>query len=35
MTDYWISFATSLDPNDQKGASRPQWPSYSQTAPVR
>jgi acetylcholinesterase len=35
MTDYWISFATSLDPNDQKGVMRPQWPSYSQTAPVR
>jgi hypothetical protein len=35
MIDYWVSFATSLDPNDQKGVSRPQWPAYAQTAPVR
>jgi carboxylesterase type B len=34
MTDYWISFATSLDPNDQKGTSRPQWAAYSQNSPV-
>ncbi|KAH9890363.1 esterase 1 [Cubamyces lactineus] len=29
MKDYWISFATSLDPNDGKGNSRPTWPQYS------
>ncbi|KAL0580035.1 hypothetical protein V5O48_001969 [Marasmius crinis-equi] len=28
MMDYWISFATSLDPNDEKGAQRPVWPRY-------
>jgi len=29
MTDYWVSFATSLDPNDQHGNSRPNWPEYT------
>ncbi|KAF5333757.1 hypothetical protein D9758_016575 [Tetrapyrgos nigripes] len=29
MMDYWISFATSLDPNDGKGLSRPEWPQYT------
>jgi len=28
MQDYWISFATSLDPNDGNGAQRPQWEAY-------
>ncbi|KAJ7579028.1 esterase 1 [Mycena floridula] len=29
MTDYWISFATSLDPNDGKGLRRPKWEQYT------
>ncbi|KAK0447172.1 extracellular triacylglycerol lipase precursor [Armillaria borealis] len=29
MIDYWISFATSLDPNDGLGTSRPFWPQYT------
>ncbi|KAF5342940.1 hypothetical protein D9758_014974 [Tetrapyrgos nigripes] len=29
MMDYWISFATSLDPNDGKGSSRTEWPQYT------
>ncbi|KAK1219397.1 hypothetical protein PQX77_017922 [Marasmius sp. AFHP31] len=29
MIDYWVSFATSLDPNDGKGFSRPTWESYT------
>ncbi|KAK7007697.1 carboxylic ester hydrolase [Favolaschia claudopus] len=30
MTDYWISFATSLTPNDGKGiVSRPKWTQYT------
>ncbi|KAJ7857027.1 esterase 1 [Mycena leptocephala] len=29
MIDYWISFATSLDPNDGLGVSRPLWTSYN------
>ncbi|KAI0322476.1 Carboxylesterase [Amylostereum chailletii] len=29
MMDYWISFATSLDPNDGKGSPRPNWEAYS------
>ncbi|KAJ6622814.1 extracellular triacylglycerol lipase precursor [Mycena sp. CBHHK59/15] len=28
MQDYWISFATSLDPNDGKGTHRPKWEAY-------
>ncbi|KAF7366360.1 Carboxylic ester hydrolase [Mycena sanguinolenta] len=28
MQDYWLSFATSLDPNDGKGAPRPHWELY-------
>ncbi|KAJ6481879.1 extracellular triacylglycerol lipase precursor, partial [Mycena sanguinolenta] len=28
MQDYWLSFATSLDPNDGKGAPRPNWELY-------
>ncbi|KAJ7215194.1 triacylglycerol lipase [Mycena rebaudengoi] len=28
MQDYWISFATSLDPNDGKGTDRPIWEEY-------
>ncbi|KAF8726489.1 hypothetical protein AX14_007832 [Amanita brunnescens Koide BX004] len=29
MIDYWISFATSLDPNDGHGTSRPHWEQYT------
>ncbi|KAK0224140.1 extracellular triacylglycerol lipase precursor [Armillaria fumosa] len=29
MVDYWVSFATSLDPNDGLGTSRPFWPQYT------
>ncbi|KAJ7130347.1 esterase 1 [Mycena epipterygia] len=29
MMDYWLSFATSLDPNDGLGVSRPLWTSYT------
>ncbi|KAE9385802.1 esterase 1 [Gymnopus androsaceus JB14] len=29
MIDYWVSFATSLDPNDGKGAARPTWEQYT------
>ncbi|KAH9850203.1 esterase 1 [Lenzites betulinus] len=29
MKDLWISFATSLDPNDGIGNSRPQWQQYT------
>ncbi|KAJ3751252.1 extracellular triacylglycerol lipase precursor [Lentinula detonsa] len=29
MIDYWVSFATSLDPNDGKGSSRPTWEQYT------
>ncbi|KAI3602599.1 extracellular triacylglycerol lipase precursor [Moniliophthora roreri] len=33
MMDYWISFATILDPNDGKGKSRPTWPEYVTSNP--
>ncbi|KAF5361602.1 hypothetical protein D9758_007318 [Tetrapyrgos nigripes] len=29
MMDYWISFANVLDPNDDNGANRPDWPEYT------
>ncbi|KAF9011689.1 esterase 1 [Cyathus striatus] len=29
MIDYWVSFATSLDPNDGKGNPRPNWAQYT------
>ncbi|OBZ67058.1 Lipase 1 [Grifola frondosa] len=29
MMDYWISFAVSLDPNDDHGSKRPAWPAYT------
>ncbi|KAK7041835.1 hypothetical protein VNI00_009124 [Paramarasmius palmivorus] len=29
MMDYWLSFATSLNPNDGKGFPRPTWPQYT------
>ncbi|KAJ7639770.1 extracellular triacylglycerol lipase precursor [Mycena polygramma] len=29
MMDYWISFVTSLDPNDGLGNERPMWASYT------
>jgi carboxylesterase type B len=28
IMDYWISFATSLTPNDGLGVERPHWPQY-------
>ncbi|KAF5319137.1 hypothetical protein D9758_018624 [Tetrapyrgos nigripes] len=28
MMDYWISFANTLNPNDGKGSTRPNWPEY-------
>jgi len=34
MVDYWVSFATSLTPNDGKGVSRPTWPQYTPTNQV-
>ncbi|KAJ7574899.1 esterase 1 [Mycena floridula] len=34
MADYWISFATSLDPNDGLGTSRPLWPQYDAANPM-
>ncbi|KAJ3569951.1 hypothetical protein NP233_g4716 [Leucocoprinus birnbaumii] len=29
MIDYWVSFATSLDPNDGKGMERPRWEQFT------
>jgi len=29
MTDYWISFVVSQDPNDGKGTERPNWPLFT------
>ncbi|KAJ7292498.1 extracellular triacylglycerol lipase precursor [Mycena rebaudengoi] len=29
MTDYWVSFATSLDPNDGRGVPRPHWDQFT------
>ncbi|THU99545.1 esterase 1 [Dendrothele bispora CBS 962.96] len=29
MIDYWVSFATSLDPNDGLGSPRPKWSQYT------
>ncbi|PFH50826.1 hypothetical protein AMATHDRAFT_60268 [Amanita thiersii Skay4041] len=29
MIDYWVSFATSLNPNDGRGSKRPEWPQYT------
>jgi acetylcholinesterase len=34
MIDYWLSFATSLTPNDGKGTPRPQWAPYNSTNPT-
>ncbi|KAJ7096417.1 esterase 1 [Mycena epipterygia] len=34
MMDYWISFATSLDPNDGRGSQRPLWPAYMLDNPI-
>ncbi|KAJ6578539.1 esterase 1 [Mycena capillaripes] len=31
MIDYWVSFATSLDPNDELGSARPVWSQYTST----
>ncbi|KAG6917479.1 hypothetical protein DXG01_002342 [Tephrocybe rancida] len=29
MIEYWVSFATSLDPNDGRGVQRPHWDQYT------
>ncbi|KAJ7239771.1 esterase 1 [Mycena haematopus] len=29
MIDYWVSFATSLDPNDGLGTPRPEWKQFT------
>ncbi|KAJ6535180.1 esterase 1 [Mycena sp. CBHHK59/15] len=34
MQDYWISFATSLDPNDGKGTTRPIWEDYGSSQQI-
>ncbi|KAF9009196.1 hypothetical protein BDZ89DRAFT_964938 [Hymenopellis radicata] len=34
VIDYWVSFATSLDPNDGLGVPRPLWPQYTSDNPV-
>ncbi|ESK84548.1 extracellular triacylglycerol lipase precursor [Moniliophthora roreri MCA 2997] len=34
IIDYWVSFATSLDPNDGLGSDRPVWPQYTVDEPV-
>jgi acetylcholinesterase len=34
IMNYWISFATSLSPNDGHGAARPQWDLYSTANPA-
>ncbi|KAL0578841.1 hypothetical protein V5O48_003165 [Marasmius crinis-equi] len=34
IIDYWVSFATSLDPNDGKGLPRPMWNSYTPNSQV-
>ncbi|KAF7289862.1 Carboxylic ester hydrolase [Mycena indigotica] len=34
MVDYWVSFATSLTPNDGHGIQRPDWCKYSLDAPM-
>ncbi|KAJ6553450.1 Alpha/Beta hydrolase protein [Mycena sp. CBHHK59/15] len=33
MMDYWIAFATSLDPNDGRGCERSVWPAYAPESP--
>ncbi|KAJ8523252.1 hypothetical protein ONZ45_g313 [Pleurotus djamor] len=33
MMDYWLSFASSLDPNDGQGSSRSEWPAYTPDSP--
>ncbi|KAJ7720798.1 esterase 1 [Mycena metata] len=34
MVDYWLSFATSLDPNDGLGVPRPVWGAYTSDNPA-
>ncbi|KAJ7844157.1 extracellular triacylglycerol lipase precursor [Mycena leptocephala] len=34
MIDYWVSFATSLDPNDRLGSARPLWSQYTSSHKV-
>ncbi|KAF6745942.1 Alpha/Beta hydrolase protein [Ephemerocybe angulata] len=34
VVDYWISFTVSLNPNDKKGAKRPEWPQFTAKNPA-
>ncbi|KAJ7484240.1 extracellular triacylglycerol lipase precursor [Mycena latifolia] len=34
IVDYWLSFVTSLDPNDGIGSERPEWPEYALENPL-
>ncbi|KAL1661814.1 Alpha/Beta hydrolase protein [Schizophyllum commune] len=34
VIDYWLSFVTSLDPNDGLGVDRPHWPVYSENETI-
>jgi hypothetical protein len=34
MMDYLLSFVTGLDPNDKRGAPRPQWLPYTKKSAV-
>ncbi|KAJ7053275.1 extracellular triacylglycerol lipase precursor [Mycena amicta] len=34
MVDYWVSFATSLNPNDGRGIQRPNWAKYTLKDPM-
>ncbi|KAF5310335.1 hypothetical protein D9611_012078 [Ephemerocybe angulata] len=34
VMDYWISFTVSLNPNDKKGAKRPEWPQFTAKNPA-
>ncbi|KAL1725709.1 Alpha/Beta hydrolase protein [Schizophyllum commune] len=34
VIDYWLSFVTSLDPNDGSGVDRPHWPVYSENETI-
>ncbi|ESK89120.1 extracellular triacylglycerol lipase precursor [Moniliophthora roreri MCA 2997] len=34
VIDYWVSFATSLDPNDGLGSERLMWPQYTVEDPI-
>ncbi|KAL1679332.1 Alpha/Beta hydrolase protein [Schizophyllum commune] len=34
VIDYWLSFVTSLNPNDGLGVDRPHWPVYSENETI-